>query len=65
MPSIGPLEKCVVLAIALLFFGPQRLPELGNSLGQGLREFKGSSTGESDTRGGDGPRTRSYEERLK
>lgn len=44
--DIGPLEILVVLIIALIVFGPKRLPELGNSLGKGIREFKDSVTGE-------------------
>ena len=46
MPNIGPMEILVVLIIALVVFGPKRLPELGNSLGKGIREFKGSITGD-------------------
>ena len=42
MPNIGPLEIAVVLVIALIVFGPKRLPELGKSMGKGIREFKGS-----------------------
>jgi sec-independent protein translocase protein TatA len=42
MPSIGPLELIVVLAIALLVLGPKRLPDAGKSLGRGIREFKGA-----------------------
>jgi sec-independent protein translocase protein TatA len=42
MPNIGPLEIAVVLVIVLVVFGPKRLPELGKSLGKGIREFKGS-----------------------
>jgi sec-independent protein translocase protein TatA len=45
--NIGPLEIIVVLIIALIVFGPKRLPELGNSLGKGIREFKDSVTGEN------------------
>lgn len=45
MPSIGPLELAIVLIIALVIFGPKRLPELGRSLGNGMREFKDSITG--------------------
>jgi sec-independent protein translocase protein TatA len=48
MPSIGPLELIVVLVIALLVFGPKRLPDLGKSLGAGMREFKDSITGGKD-----------------
>jgi sec-independent protein translocase protein TatA len=44
--NIGPLEIGVVLIIALIVFGPKRLPELGNSLGRGLREFKETISGE-------------------
>ena len=40
--NIGPLEIAIVLIIALIVFGPKRLPELGRSLGKGIREFKGS-----------------------
>jgi sec-independent protein translocase protein TatA len=46
--NIGPLEIAIVLIIALLVFGPKRLPELGKSLGKGIREFKGSITGEDE-----------------
>ena len=41
-------QIAIVLVIALLVFGPKRLPELGRSLGNGLREFKGSITGDND-----------------
>jgi sec-independent protein translocase protein TatA len=44
MPNIGPLEIAVVLIIVLIIFGPKRLPELGKSMGRGIREFKGSLT---------------------
>ena len=44
--DIGPLEIVVVLIIALIVFGPKRLPELGNGLGRGIREFKETVTGE-------------------
>jgi len=46
--NIGPLEIIVVLIIALVVFGPKRLPELGRSLGRGIREFRGSLGGEND-----------------
>ncbi|HEY2053033.1 MAG TPA: twin-arginine translocase TatA/TatE family subunit [Solirubrobacterales bacterium] len=44
MGNIGPLEIGIVLVIALLVFGPKKLPELGRSLGGGMREFKDSVT---------------------
>jgi sec-independent protein translocase protein TatA len=48
MPNVGPLEIAVVLIIVLIIFGPKRLPELGKSMGHGIREFKNSISGESD-----------------
>ncbi len=48
MPSVGPLEVAIVLIIALLIFGPKRLPELGRSMGRGIREFRASISGKGD-----------------
>jgi sec-independent protein translocase protein TatA len=48
MPNVGPLEIAVVLIIVLIIFGPKRLPELGKSVGHGIREFKNSISGDSD-----------------
>jgi sec-independent protein translocase protein TatA len=48
MPNVGPLELAIVLVIALVIFGPKRLPDLGKSLGSGMREFKESLTGKDD-----------------
>ena len=45
--GIGPLELIIVLVIALVVFGPKRIPDLGRSLGTGMREFKESITGGS------------------
>ena len=44
MPNVGPLEILLVLIVALVVFGPKKLPDLGHSLGKGIREFKGSVT---------------------
>jgi sec-independent protein translocase protein TatA len=38
--SLGPLELAMLAAIALLFFGPAKLPQLGKSLGDAIRGFK-------------------------
>jgi sec-independent protein translocase protein TatA len=48
MPNVGPLEIAVVLIIVLIIFGPKRLPELGQSMGRGIREFKNSISGDKD-----------------
>jgi sec-independent protein translocase protein TatA len=50
MPNVGPLELIVILAIALIVLGPKKLPEVGRSIGKGMREFKEGISGESDRR---------------
>lgn len=40
MPQIGPLEILVILIVALVVFGPTKLPELGRQVGRGYREFR-------------------------
>ena len=40
MPQIGPLEILVVAVLALVVFGPERLPEMGRSLGKGMNQLK-------------------------
>lgn len=47
MPNIGTGEIILLLLIALLLFGAKRLPEIGRSLGSGMREFKDSLTGKT------------------
>lgn len=54
MPNVGPLELAIVLIIALVIFGPKRLPELGKSLGKGMREFKDSISGKDSDDDDDG-----------
>jgi sec-independent protein translocase protein TatA len=49
MPNIGPLEIVGLLLLALLLFGAKRLPEIGRSLGSGMREFKDSVSGNTKT----------------
>ena len=48
MPEIGITGLIVILVVALLIFGPKRLPEIGRSLGRGMREFKDSVTGKEE-----------------
>ncbi len=40
MFNIGPTELMVILVLALIVFGPKKLPEMGRSIGKGLREFR-------------------------
>lgn len=44
MFSVGPTEIALIFGVALLVFGPKKLPELGRALGQGLGNFKKSLT---------------------
>jgi sec-independent protein translocase protein TatA len=43
--GIGIWEILILLLVVLLVFGPKRLPEMGRSLGKGMREFKDSISG--------------------
>jgi sec-independent protein translocase protein TatA len=47
VPNIGFTEMLLLVGVLLLVFGPKRLPEMGRSLGRGLREFKESVSGHS------------------
>ena len=44
--NVGPGELIIVLVIALIVLGPKRLPEVGRSIGNGMREFKDSLSGD-------------------
>ena len=46
MAGVGIWEMLVLGLVVLLVFGPKRLPEMGRSLGRGLREFKSSVSGD-------------------
>ena len=45
MPDVSPIQLAIVLIIALVILGPKRLPDVGKSLGRGIREFKDSVSG--------------------
>jgi len=46
--GIGWIEIVILFIVALLVFGPKRLPEMGRSLGKGMREFKDSISGKDE-----------------
>ena len=46
--GIGVTELVILLVVLLIFFGPKRLPEMGRSLGKGMREFKDSISGNDE-----------------
>ncbi|MBW8742400.1 MAG: twin-arginine translocase TatA/TatE family subunit [Acidobacteria bacterium] len=48
MPNVGPWEIILLLLLALLLFGAKRLPEIGRSMGKGMREFKDSVSGKDE-----------------
>jgi sec-independent protein translocase protein TatA len=48
MPNVSAGEIVLLLLLALLLFGAKRLPEIGRSLGKGMREFRDSVTGKDD-----------------
>jgi sec-independent protein translocase protein TatA len=50
MPNIGPMELIIVLIIALVIIGPKKLPDVGRSMGRGMREFKGAISGDDEGR---------------
>ncbi|MGD0782621.1 MAG: twin-arginine translocase TatA/TatE family subunit [Candidatus Aminicenantales bacterium] len=43
--SLGPQELLIILLIVIIIFGAKKLPDLGKSLGEGIRNFKGSISG--------------------
>ncbi len=45
MFGLGAPELIIILVVALIIFGPKKLPELGKSLGQGIREFRRGTSG--------------------
>src|SRR5438067_11657798 len=50
MPNIGPLEILLLGLLAVIIFGPNKLPEIGRSIGRSMREFKDSVSGVTDVK---------------
>jgi sec-independent protein translocase protein TatA len=48
LPQIGPLEILVILVVALVVFGPKKLPEIGRQVARGFREFRSFQQGLRD-----------------
>ena len=48
MPNVGAPELIIILVIALIVLGPKKLPEVGRSVGKGMREFKESLAGNDE-----------------
>lgn len=49
IPNLGFPEIMMIMLLALLLFGPKKIPEIGRTLGKGLREFKRSTSGLMDS----------------
>jgi TatA/E family protein of Tat protein translocase len=52
LPQVGPLEILVILFVALVVFGPKKLPEIGRQVAKGVREFRTFQQGIRDEVGG-------------
>ena len=50
MPNVGPFEILLLGLLAVIIFGPAKLPEIGRSIGKGMREFKDSVSGMTDVK---------------
>lgn len=64
MWGLGFPELLVILVLALLVFGPSRLPEVGSFLGKSLRAFRDSLDDREDDEGGDQPSEPSSRDKL-
>jgi sec-independent protein translocase protein TatA len=62
--GIGLPEILILLVVVLLLFGASRVPEMGRSLGKGMREFKDAVTGRDDERSPSLPRAPEDEEQV-
>jgi len=57
MPVPGPWELILLLVIVLIIFGPGKLPDIGNAVGKGIREFRKASTELEESVRGESKRT--------
>lgn len=57
MPVPGPMELILLLVIVLIIFGPGKLPDIGNAIGKGIREFRRASSDLEDSVRGEPKRT--------
>lgn len=57
MPVPGPMELILLLVIVLIIFGPGKLPDIGNAVGKGIREFRKASSDLEDSVRGETKRT--------
>lgn len=62
MPVPGPMELILLLVIILIIFGPGKLPDIGNAVGKGIREFRRASSDLEDSVRGE-PKRPAEEER--
>jgi len=59
-----PTHLLIIAGIALLIFGPKKLPELGKGLGEGIRGFKSAMKGEEETPALKPPMSKATEEKA-
>jgi sec-independent protein translocase protein TatA len=63
MPIPGPWELILLLVIVLIIFGPGKLPDIGNAVGKGIREFRRASSDLEESVRGESKRSASAEDR--
>lgn len=64
MPIPGPWELILLLVIVLIIFGPGKLPDIGNAVGKGIREFRKASTDLEESIRGESKKPNSNESRA-
>ena len=64
MPIPGPMELILLLVIVLIIFGPGKLPDIGNAVGKGIREFRKASNELEESVRGEPKQTSSSDDRA-